>query len=157
MSAPRRFPWFNEFTVLGAFVAVALFGIVYGAVIASGALRNLPAGPVVGPSVDAFQASLAEAAGPFLSQVTKSGEAMFEGDSTLAQAFATTTRDQVLAVDDTLRVPSSEADGYLKLVLLLDRWSRAFPEGTSAATRASIVSDTRTYVLDRAWLVADLP
>jgi hypothetical protein len=157
MPAPRRSPWFNEFTVLGAFVAVALFGIGYGAIMATGALRAITPDAAAGPSSGAFRAALAEAAGPLLSQAAKSGEAMFAGDTTLAESFVTTTRDQVLAVDDAIRVPATDAHDYLALVLLLDRWTRGFAEGASAAAQASVVADTREYVLLRPWLVADLP
>ena len=157
MPAPRRLSWFNEFTVLGAFVAVALFGIIYGAVLVVGAVRDQVQTAAAAPSVDAFRSALAEAAAPFLSQASTSGGDMFTGDTTLAAAFAAKTRDQVLAVDDVVRVPTSEADGYLALVLLLDRWNRAFAPNASVASRASVVADTRAYVLVRPWMVTDVP
>ena len=76
--APRRSPWHNEFLVLGVFLAVALFGIGYGTMVAVRSWRQdaAVAATPAPPSVDDYRAAMADAAGPFLAQAAKSGAAM---------------------------------------------------------------------------------
>ncbi len=151
-------PWFNEFTIFGAFVVVALFGVIYGGVVAVMSVldRQQVAAEAVPPSVEVFRVAVGEAAGPFLWQVSKSGVGMFEGDTELSIEFAKKTRESVLAINESMKIPAAESVSYLQLVLLLDRWERALGKEGTVDNRAAVVADTQAFVLENSWAVPAL-
>lgn len=143
----------NEFTILGAFVAVAFFGLVYGAiVVTTGAagLRGLdeeiaevlPAAP----TDDEYRADARDVLAPFVAQAAVMGDSAFDGDTSALRQLVEKTQERFLRV----RVPASFRTTHLSFILLFDQWKRAL-DG-SAPDREVVIEKTRQLIGDNMWL-----
>lgn len=148
----QEFP-INEFTVFGAFVAVALFGLLYGAILA---LSSASTGEYfeeeiaevvpVAPTDEEYRADARDVLAPFVSQALAMDDSAFDGDTSAIRQLVEKTQERFLRV----RVPASYKVSHLSFTLLFDQWKRAL-DG-SAPDRAVVLEKTRALISENAWL-----
>lgn len=143
----------NEFTILGAFVAVAFFGLMYGAIVVmtgSAGLQYfeeeiaevLP----VAPTDDEYRADARDVLAPFIEQVAVMDDAAFVGDTAALRQLVEKTQERFLRV----RVPAGFRGMHLSFTLLFDQWKRAL-DG-SAPDQEVVIEKTRELIAENAWL-----
>jgi len=128
MSLKRLFV-FNEFTIVGVFVAVVFVGLVVGLVSAiSAATPTEPVASVVtAPTLIEYRTEARAVLAPFLSQAeTVDSEALTEEAQIALVDLASRTQERLLRI----RVPASEREAHLSFVVVLDQWKNALA-GTS--------------------------
>lgn len=144
----------NEFTVFGAFIAVAVFGLGYG-IIASSTGR-FEAAPVMEgapwqriPSLTSaeYEAQASEVLSPFLGQALAMTQDDLAGDTTAASALVEKTEERLLRIS---HVPVDHKDFHLRAVLLLEQWKRAL--AGSGADRGVVLGKTKELVDGDPWL-----
>lgn len=144
----------NEFTIFGAFVAVALFGLVYGAYVVVtgtdgiGSIEEELVDEVlpVAPTDDEYRADARDVLAPFVAQSAAMDETVFSGDTGALRQLVEKTQERLLRV----RVPASFRTTHLSFILLLDQWKRAL-DGSSA-DRDVVLDKTRDLVAENAWI-----
>ena len=142
----------NEFTILGVFVAVAVFGLGYGLlslVLGTAEFRtdDLPfVQPVVAPTPEEYEADARDVLAPFLEQALLMRTEDLAGDTGAMGQLVEKTQDRLLRV----RVPKEYRDLHLSMVLLLDQWKRAL--AGSAPARDVVLDRTGEIVVANPWL-----
>lgn len=143
----------NEFTIFGVFIAVAVFGLLYGMLLAatggvpSAVSQDLPElQPVVAPTMAEYESEAREVLAPFFRQALQTRPEDLTGDTGAMLQLVQKTQDRLLRV----RVPKEYRDAHLGFVLLLDQWKRALTG--SAPDRAAVLDKTREQGTANAWL-----
>ena len=120
----KKETWFNEFFVLGSFVAVVTAGLAYVGIMALVWEPSAPPAPAVPQfqmSVEEYRTEARDILTPFLGQVRDADpEAVMDGAAMLAE-LAAKTQERLIR----MRVPGEAKDAHLTLVLLLDAWKLA--------------------------------
>lgn len=144
----------NEFTIFGAFVAVAILGIGFGAlVVGTGAYLEDPylandyqeVIPVA-PTPEEYEAAAKDVLAPFVAQGEQVDEAYFAGDVSAMQQLVEKTQERLLRV----RVPADYRDSHLSFVLLLEQWKRALRG--SVADQEVVVAKTKDLAAANPWV-----
>ncbi|MBI4457464.1 hypothetical protein HY633_00685 [Candidatus Uhrbacteria bacterium] len=157
MSRSHRSWLFTEFAVLGGFVMVAFIGyfVAIGSVLWPSFLESAPqqvqveASPPA-PSVEEYRASVANVAGPLLSQVRLLTDADLAAKGEVAVSLSSLvgkTQERLLRVT----VPNVERDTHLSLVLLLEQWKRAL--AGSKADGKVVRANTAKMIAAHPWLL----
>lgn len=143
----------NEFTILGVFIAVVVFGLLYGVLLAvTGTLfpdvrGAFPAAqPVVAPTMAEYEVEAREVLAPFFTQALQMAPADFAGDTGAMLQLVQKTQDRLLRV----RVPKEYQDAHLGFVLLLDQWKRAL--AGSGPDREVVLQKTKDQAAANQWL-----
>jgi len=142
---------FNEFTILGVFVIIAMAGLIVGAVsIATQSQEVRDPEPVVsGPTASEYRAQASAVFEPFLTQVRIIGDGTLpDGAGSVMSDLVNLTQERLLG----MTVPSSERDAHLSMVILLDQWRRAI-EGTQMDV-AGVVLRTESLLEDYPWIAS---
>jgi len=144
----------GEFLVLGAVVAAACVGVLYGVyrgfkksdVTPVPAAADDQAQPVLAaPAPEEYDTSAQEVMAPFLQQAASVTEASFDGDLSALGELVTKTEERLLRV----RVPADRRDTHLSAVLLLGAWKRAI--AGSVQDRKTVLSATATFAASASW------
>lgn len=142
---------FNEFTILGAFVVVALSGLIVGSIsliIQANAERD-SAPEATAPTARDYRAEAKAVITPFLGQAAVISQGVFpEGTDTAMSDLVDLTQERLLG----LTVPASEREVHLSMVILLDQWRRAL-NGTDR-DMAGVIARTDKLLIDYPWLTA---
>ncbi len=141
--------FFNEFTILGVFVAVALIGLIAAGVSLLAQPRFAPVGvpTVQAPTSEEYRVEARSVVMPFLSQAAViSANPMPEGASETMSDLVDLTQERLLG----MTVPASERDVHLSMVILLDQWRRAL-NGTDADL-SGVIDRTDGLLKDYPWL-----
>ena len=146
----KKDKWLNEFTVLGVFIAVSLGGLLFGgfmAVFDSIEPAKLLV-PVIAPAPTEaeYQQEVRRVMRGFMSQYWLLTEDDFDSVSEPLRNLVGVTQDRLIGV----RVPASERDTHLSLVLLMDQWKRAL--NSSAANYHSVLLNTDAFLELHPWL-----
>lgn len=143
----------NEFTIFGVFIAVAVFGLLYGMLLAvtsgvpSAVSSDFPEfRPVVAPTMAEYESEAREVLAPFFRQALQMRPEDLTGDTGAMLQLVQKTQDRLLRV----RVPKEYRDAHLGFVLLLDQWKRALTG--SAPDRDVVLDKTREQGTANAWL-----
>lgn len=143
----------NEFTVFGAFVAVAVFGLVYGIVAAALGKFDIASGyedtllqPAAPPTELEYQTEAREVLSPFLGQALAMRQEDLTGDNSAMLQLVEKTQDRLLRV----RVPADYREFHLSAVLLLDQWKRAL--AGSQPDRDAAIGKTQELAKKSPWL-----
>lgn len=144
----------NEFTVLGAFIAVAIFGLLYGILaVALGRVEFRNPGtmpyiePVVALTPEQYEADVREVLAPFIEQARlMQPEDLATDNGTMAQ-LVQKTQDRLFRVQ---RLPKEYRDVHLAFVLLLDQWKRAL--AGSVPDREVVLEKTDALLAENPWL-----
>ncbi|HTM67975.1 MAG TPA: hypothetical protein VL426_01625 [Candidatus Binatia bacterium] len=145
----------NEFTVFGAFVAVAVFGLAYGIIAAAlgkitvtddlGEALWQPA-PALTPTE--YERQAADVLSPFLGQAASMSREDLDGDDTATLQLVEKTQERLLRI---AHVPTDHKDAHLRAVLLLDQWKRAL--AGPGPDREAVLDKTKQLVKDYPWLL----
>lgn len=142
--------FFNEFTVLGIFVASILIGLTFGLVFwlsAQSSSADMIKHENRVPTVIEYRTDVASVMTPFLVQAESiktnkvtddAGEAIID--------LANLTQDRLLR----MRVPGSEREAHLSFVILLDQWKQAVKSGgdlVGVLQRTQKITDEHRWIL----------
>ncbi|HTK05098.1 MAG TPA: hypothetical protein VL500_05930 [Candidatus Eisenbacteria bacterium] len=143
----------DEFTVFGAFVAVAVFGLVYGIVAVAVGKFDVSAGyeepllqPVEPPTELEYQTEARDVLSPFFGQALTMRQEDLSGDNSAMLQLVEKTQDRLLRV----RVPADYREFHLSAVLLLDQWKRAL--AGSKPDRDAALGKTQELAKKSPWL-----
>lgn len=136
---------FGPFVVLGVFVAVILVGLACGGWYAAQTIRGYAGVSASAPTVDAYRSEVASITKPFFAQTLTMTEADVAAAGADLHSLAAKTQERVLRV----RVPGSERQVHLGLVLLLEQWKRASSDGGNPA---GVLEKTRAFVAATPWI-----
>jgi hypothetical protein len=136
----------GPFVVVGVFVAVILLGLACGTWYFVRSVTGRNAAPQSAPSAEAYRVEVASVARPFLAQALKMDDADLAAAGADLADLVAKTQERVLR----LRVPGSERDAHLGLVLLLEQWKRAV--SGDAESRSSVLERTRAFVNAHPWI-----
>lgn len=143
---------FNEFTILGVFVAIVVFGLLYGIVtaaiqLAATTAQEPQAPAVVAPTAEEYEWEAKSVLGPFLAQANAMSTDDLAAPDPMLARLVETTQTRMLGI----RVPNEYRDFHLSSVLLLEKWKRAI--GGSAPDRDTVLERTKQLAADNPWLV----
>jgi hypothetical protein len=148
----RRDSWRNEFTVFGAFVAVAFLGLFtlgLVAVFGSGASDGLAGAELVtAPTVAQYRDGARQSMSAFLGAA---GQLTLEDIPGVREDLLTivqTTQDRLIA----MRVPSDERDAHLALVLLMEQWKRGL-DADDEGKLTAVFLQTQDFIAAHPWIV----
>ncbi|MEA3248968.1 MAG: hypothetical protein U9Q03_01265 [Patescibacteria group bacterium] len=147
----KKVTFFNEFTILGTFVVVALAGLAIGAVsLIADYQKYGPVEPLVtAPPVGEYRAEARAVVAPFLGQAAVISQVVVpEGADRVMGDLVDMTQERLLG----MTVPATERDAHLSMVILLDQWRRAL-SGTEL-DMAGVATRTDGLLADYPWLAS---
>jgi hypothetical protein len=141
---------FNEFAVIGVFAVVAISGIFIGAISAltvEATTDAIVVPDVTAPTIIEYRTETRSVIAPFLKQIesVQAGSLAAEAADAIAD-LAARTQDRLLRV----RVPGSERDAHLSLVIILDEW-RTAARGSEADV-TGVLERTAKLLSDYRWI-----
>lgn len=152
---PQKGYRFSEFTVFGAFVAVAVFGLGYGILAAAlGRVHLTPLGeaapwrPQPAMNADEYEYQAAEVMSPLLGQSLSMSKDDLSPDNAALRQLVDKTQERLLRIQ---RIPADHKDAHLRAVLLLDQWKRAL--SGSEPDREAVLGKTKELVDEYSWFL----